>query len=73
MTEQQFAEISQKLSLLARLAALSLVAGKKQQEQVLLLGNAGLRPREIAEVLGTTSNTVSVALSMMRKKRKRGV
>lgn len=70
MTEQQFEQISRKIDVLTRLAALSLVAGKKQQDQALLLSNAGFRPKDIAEILGTTRNTVSVALSIMRSKKR---
>jgi hypothetical protein len=35
----------------------------KQPEQISLLNRAGFRPIEIAALLGTTSNTVSVQLS----------
>ncbi len=38
-----------------------------QKEQIRVLNVAGLTPSEIADVLGTTSNTVSVALSVMKK------
>jgi DNA-binding NarL/FixJ family response regulator len=53
---------------LVALTAINLVAGRKQQEQIVLLTKAGYEPREIAELLGTTSNTVSVALSNLRKR-----
>lgn len=39
-------------------------------EGVKLLTRFGLEPSEIAEILGTTSNTVSVARSRMKQKRK---
>ena len=71
MTEEQFEEISPKLDTLIRLTALSLVAGKKQQEQFFLLSAAGFQPKDIAELLNTTSNTVRVGLSLMRTKKKK--
>ncbi|MEE9167745.1 MAG: hypothetical protein V3U24_09860 [Candidatus Neomarinimicrobiota bacterium] len=72
MTDDHFKTISRKLDLLVRLAAHSLVADKKQREQIMLLSNASFQPKEIAEILGTTPNTVRVALSAMRKREKRG-
>jgi predicted transcriptional regulator len=57
-----------KLDLVARLLSLSLVEGKRQADQITLLSKAGLAPKEIADLLGTTPNTVRVALSNMRKK-----
>lgn len=38
-----------------------------QREKILFLSKAGLPPKEIADILGTTANTVSVALSKSRK------
>ncbi len=54
--------------LLIRLMAIALVNGRAQKEQIRLLSVAGMGPREIAELLGTTPNTVNVSLSMLRKK-----
>lgn len=39
-----------------------------QSERIGSLSKAGLPPKEIAELLGTTSNTVSVALYQLKKK-----
>jgi len=69
MTDDQFDAISRKLDILVRLSALSFVADKAQKEQVMMLSSAGFRPKEIADICGTTPNTVRVALSTMRKKR----
>lgn len=61
-------ELTAKLDTLIRLQAHLAVAGlSSQKEKILFLGRAGLSAREIAEVLGTTTNTVSVALSNARK------
>jgi hypothetical protein len=39
-----------------------------QTKKIEILSSVGLAPKEIAEILGTTSNTVSVTLSGIRKK-----
>ena len=70
MTNEQYDAISRKLHMLVRLAALSVVADKPQQEKIVMLSNAGFQPKEIADICGTTANTVRVALSTIRKKRK---
>ncbi len=71
MTNDQFDAISGKLDLLVRLSALSFAADKPQREQIKMLSNAGFQPKEIANICGTTANTVRVALSTMRRKQKR--
>jgi len=56
--------------MLIRLNALGLVKEiKAQKEQITLLSDAGFQPKQIAGILGTTSNTVSVTLSAIRKER----
>jgi DNA-binding NarL/FixJ family response regulator len=52
---------------IANLLALQLVIGKPQPEQIALLSAAGYSPSEIARLIGTTRNTVSVTLSQRRK------
>lgn len=44
----------------------------KQREQIALLSQAGLQPRDIADLLGTTSNTVRVELVALRKAEAKG-
>ncbi len=56
-------------SRLANLLALLLVQERKQPEQIALLNRAGFRPSEIAGLLGTTRNTVSVQLSNQKRSR----
>ena len=58
------AQVSQRI---ANLLALLLVTGKPQPEQISLLNAAGYAPSEIARLVGTTPNTVSVTLSQRRK------
>jgi hypothetical protein len=54
---------------LVNILALLLVQERKQSEQIALLNRAGFRPIEIAALIGTTRNTVSVELSNQKKKR----
>ncbi|MCH7666211.1 MAG: hypothetical protein IH936_09835 [Acidobacteria bacterium] len=70
MTEPEVSQLVARLDILVRLDALNLVAGKKQGEQIALLSAAGLAPKEIAEILETTPNTVRVRLSNFRKQKK---
>ena len=52
---------------------LAMVATKdcsSQKQQIEMLSRMELKPKEIAELLGTTSNTVSVVLATMRKGKK---
>lgn len=44
--------------------------GKNQKEKILLLSRFGYSPKAIAEIVGTSANTVRVALSTSRKKSK---
>jgi hypothetical protein len=59
-TARYFARISDLLALL-------LVTGKPQPEQISLLNAARYSPSEIARLLDTTRNTVSVTLSQRRR------
>jgi hypothetical protein len=68
MEEQQCKELSKKLGILIKLLALQSVGSKNFTEAISTLSRFGLQPKEIAEILGTTPNSVSVALSTIRKK-----
>jgi len=59
--------IVQKLDTLIRLVSIALVENKKQKDQVRLLTLAGIGPSRIAIILGTTANSVKVAISNLRK------
>jgi DNA-binding NarL/FixJ family response regulator len=67
MTENQ--EIIRRLDSLIRLVAVGVCAEKTQRDSIEILDRAGLAPKEIAEFLGTTSNTVSVSLSAMKRQK----
>ena len=58
---------SNRSDLQTRLIAIGLVNGKPQKEQIRLLSIAGMGPKEIADLIGTTPNTVNVTLSSLRR------
>lgn len=72
ITEKNIKEIISKLNLLVRLLAASIIEGKSATEQIKLLDQAGLQPKDIADIIGKTSNYVRVTLSSLRKAHKRG-
>jgi len=69
-TEALLTEISNKLSILTRLFTINLVKDiKKQKDQIAVLNEVGFKPKQIADILSTTSNTVSVTLNELKKER----
>jgi len=62
-------EIIKRFDTVIKLLTLSL--GKSQKEKIKLLNGAGFSPKEIADILSTTGNTVRVALFNIRKKIKK--
>jgi DNA-binding CsgD family transcriptional regulator len=61
-----------KLDTLIRLMALSVASENHSlRERAVRLQRAGLTPKEIAALCDTTPNTVSVALSAEKRRRKR--
>lgn len=60
--ETGFAGIEQRLDIAVRLLAGLLTKGMTRKDAILTLSYAGLAPKEVAGVLGITSNQVSVAL-----------
>jgi hypothetical protein len=65
-------EILDELGKMTKLLCVIATHGLKQSDQIAALARAGLPPKQIAEILGTTSNTVSVYLSAIRKRSKKG-
>ena len=63
-------EILKELRIIRMMAVAQAVKDMKQIEAIALLANAGFEPREVAESLGTTPGTVSVALVGLRRKGK---
>jgi len=68
MEDKQVHEITERLDKLIRVVALSSTHGLTLTERISLLHQAGFRPKEIAEILGTTQNVVNVRLSEMRRR-----
>lgn len=67
-----FYEINAKLGQTVRLLALMAIErANSLEEKAVRLSSAGLAPKEIAALIGTTPNTVSVALSAARRKSKK--
>ena len=59
--------VLEKLDQMLRVLTISVTSGLKQKEQIALLDRVGFTPKDIAGLLGTTSNTVNVALNALRK------
>ena len=68
MDEKMASALAEKLDAIIKLMVFAMTEGKNQTEQIRLLSEAGFEPKEIAETLGTTPNTVRVALFNLRKK-----
>lgn len=66
-------EVVERLDRIAKLLVLWMTEEKPQVERIRLLSEVGFGPSEIAQLLGTTGNTVNVALHNLRKQRSRGV
>jgi DNA-binding NarL/FixJ family response regulator len=64
-------QILDELQRITRLLSLIATHGLSQRDQIAALDRVGFTPKQIAEHLGTTSNTVSVRLSAIRKEAKR--
>jgi DNA-directed RNA polymerase specialized sigma24 family protein len=63
-------DLLKELRRITKLLVLIATKDQKQKDQIRLLDSMKFQPKEIAELLGTTSNTVNVALHSMRKKGK---
>lgn len=72
MNEYGMSDVVARLDSLIRLVAVGVCGDRSQKDKITLLGGAGLTPKTIADILGTTPNTVSVALSISRKEQKKG-
>ncbi|MBN1398663.1 MAG: hypothetical protein JXA06_11585 [Bacteroidetes bacterium] len=62
-------DILNELRIIKKLLAQNLISGQSQIRQIEKLASIGFQPKEIAEILGTTTNTVSVSLNRVKKKR----
>ncbi len=62
--------VLQRLDEMVRLLAVIAKRGTRQSDLILELGDQGLSPKRIAELVGTSANAVSVTLHKMRKGKK---
>ena len=67
MNEEQYEEISDKLEKIIKLLAAQSVGNKNKKEAIGFLSSLGFQPKYIAELVGTTPNTVSVTLNELKK------
>lgn len=73
MNDALASQVIEKLDTLVRLQAAALSDRfKTAKDKILFLSGAGLAPKLIADILGTTPNFVNVTLSKARKAKKTG-
>jgi DNA-directed RNA polymerase specialized sigma24 family protein len=63
-------QIVTQLDQIRRILAVMATKGLKQRDRITTLDQAGLSPKDIADLLGTSSNTVRVELVGLRKARR---
>jgi len=63
--------ILEELQKITKLLVLNSTKDLSQTEAIETMSKIGFQPKEIAELLGTTANTVRVTLSQRRKQTKR--
>ena len=68
MTEDETHRVVERLDVLVRLVALAQLEEKTRGEQIALLSHAGMQPKEIGAIVGTSPNAVSVELSKQRRR-----
>lgn len=69
-SEEILRSINTKLDQMLRLAALQMASNMKQVQAIQMLSTAGFERKLIADLLGTTPNTVSVTLAKAKAKQK---
>jgi DNA-binding CsgD family transcriptional regulator len=63
---------AEQLGRIVRLLTILVTRDMSQRDQIVLLASARFQPKEIAELIGTTPNTVSVTLSTIRRESAKG-
>jgi len=63
----QLRELTARMDAIIKMLALTLPKELTQADKIVLLSDAGFQPKDIAGILGTTPNTVSVTLSKMKR------
>lgn len=67
MNDDQFEKLLEKMDILIKLTAMNTYGDRNLKEKVQMLSGLGLKPIEIAHVLGKSKNYVYVTLSNLRK------
>ena len=61
--------ILEELRRITKLLVLIATRDQRQKEQIRILSNIGFRPKDIAQLIDTTSNTVRVTLAEIKKEK----
>jgi len=61
-------EILQELRRISKLLVLTATKDQTQKDKIILLSRIGFEPKDIANLIGTTPGTVSVTLSIIKKR-----
>jgi len=69
MDNKQFDVLMKKMDSLEKLLAFNIIKDKTVMEQVDILTKAGLKAKDIAEILNKTENQIYVTQNSLRKKR----
>lgn len=67
LSKNEFYQISEKLDIIIKLLAINIVQGRPLKEQVRLLSETGLQPKQIASILGKKPGHIRVILHNLRK------
>lgn len=62
-------ELLEELKQIKRLLIMLVIKEQSQKESIKMLSSFGFQPKEIADLIGTTPNTVNVTLSRIRKEK----
>jgi len=66
--EVKIDKLANEVEIIRKILIYSQIKNMQQKESIPFLSSLGYQPREIAELIDTTANTVRVALSNYRKK-----
>ncbi|RLI40315.1 hypothetical protein DRO69_13060 [Candidatus Bathyarchaeota archaeon] len=69
MSEKTLEKILKKMDVLIKLVAINMLKNKNLTEQVEILSEIGLQPKQIASILGTDSSTVRTLKSRVKKRK----
>ncbi len=68
--EEILEKVIQRLDGITRILVQAAFGNRSITEQIRILSRCGFGPKEIADMVGTTNNTVNVTLSKLRKPKK---